>query len=116
MFFPNSMQVENFLSLMLLKRKAFAYEDEVRIFIYQNEPIDRERNLENGQMEFDEFFLERVKVDYKDFLKEIRLSPFFDEDSAMQVITDLKKLFPRNVKIKHSDLYANEKCIILESI
>ncbi len=117
LFFPNPMRDENFLSLMLLKRKAFLYEDEVRIFIYLNEPIDRDGSrVVNVRDISDEFFLERVKVNYKDFLKEIRLSPFFDDDSAMQAKSDLNKLFSSKIIVKRSDLYANEKDVILDHV
>lgn len=35
-FFPSTMKVEHYLSLMLLKRSAFKYENEVRIFLVKN--------------------------------------------------------------------------------
>lgn len=35
-YFPHRMCVEHYLSLMLLKRKAFQYENEVRLFLVRN--------------------------------------------------------------------------------
>lgn len=36
-YFPSYMGIEHYLSLMLLKRKAFQYENEIRFFIVKNE-------------------------------------------------------------------------------
>ena len=38
-FFPATMKREHYLSLMLLKRKSFQYENEVRIFLVKNNKI-----------------------------------------------------------------------------
>ncbi len=44
LYFPNRMKREHYLSLMLLKRKAFSYENEVRIFLVKDSiPFDGNR-------------------------------------------------------------------------
>ena len=43
-YFPNYMSREHYLSVMLLKRKAFQYENEVRIFLVKDK-IDFRNNL-----------------------------------------------------------------------
>lgn len=63
-FFPTQMKREHYLSLMLLKRKSFQYENEVRIFLVKN------------SIHFDEGLL-KIQYDYTGGLvSNVMLSPY----------------------------------------
>ena len=57
-FFSDSFNIEHYLSLMLLKRKAFIYENEIRIFILhdnntstrETEYSGKEKNLQQNSL------------------------------------------------------------------
>lgn len=94
-FFPRDFKDENYLSLMLLKRKAFSYENEIRIFIYYDtvETSSTKRPL-----------LEKVPVNYEDIISEIYISPLLDEKEKKKEMEDINKRFS-NVKVSESRLY-----------
>ena len=64
-FFPNGMKREHYLSVMLLKRKAFSYENEVRIFLVKE------------KITFDNKLL-RIPCDYnaRRLISNVMLSPY----------------------------------------
>ena len=66
LFFPTSMERMHYLSVMLLKRSAFDYENEVRIFLVKRDAIPFEKNLL------------RLPCDYKwnGLITDITLSPY----------------------------------------
>lgn len=66
LFFPKSMERMHYLSVMLLKRSAFDYENEVRIFLVKRDTIPFEKNLL------------RIPCDYKwnGLITDITLSPY----------------------------------------
>ena len=94
-FFPENFRDENYLSLMLLKRKAFSYEKEIRIFIYYD-------NVEVSNTK--KTLLEKVPVDYKDIISEIHISPLLDEKEKKKEIQEINKRLP-GVKVNESRLY-----------
>lgn len=65
-YFPNKMTRENYLSLMLLKRKSFEYENEIRFFLVKD------------AIKFDKDNLLKIPCDYKalKLVSNVMLSPF----------------------------------------
>ena len=65
-YFPNKMTRENYLSLMLLKRKSFEYENEIRFFLVKD------------TIKFDKDNLLKIPCDYKaqKLVSNVTLSPF----------------------------------------
>jgi len=43
--FPDSFDIEHYLSLMLIKRLSFQFENEVRLFIVREKPLDMQQGL-----------------------------------------------------------------------
>lgn len=82
-FFPKTMRVEHYLSLMLLKRSAFKYENEVRIFMVKNNISEK---------------LVKIPCDYKatGLVSNVMLSPYppvrKKEDLAYKVRERLHKI------------------------
>ena len=64
-YFPDMMDRENYLSLMLLKRKSFEYENEIRFFLVRE------------KIEFDKDNLLKIPCDYKaqKLISNVTLSP-----------------------------------------
>lgn len=71
-FCPMTMDIEHYLSLMLLKRTAFSYENEIRIFIVKNEKSND--FLTEGILS--------VPVDYKEekLITRVMLAPYLPID------------------------------------
>lgn len=65
-YFPDVMQREHYLSLMLLKRKAFSYENEVRFFLVKD------------NIKFDSDKLVKIPCDYynNSLITNVMLSPY----------------------------------------
>lgn len=65
-YFPDKMTRENYLSLMLLKRKSFEYENEIRFFLVKD------------TIKFDKDNLLKIPCDYKaqKLVSNVTLSPF----------------------------------------
>lgn len=88
-FFPAIMKVEHYLSLMLLKRKSFNYENEVRIFLVRNSITER--------------FL-KIPCDYKvdKIVSNVMLSPYppvrESEDLAFKVREKINKTESEELK------------------
>lgn len=107
-FFPKKFDVENYLSLMLIKRKAFSYENEIRIFIYYGEEagkIEKSRNKKYNEEE-KEKLLERIPVTYKNIVSEVRTSPFLTDVEHENQKNELSKYFSEN-SIVRSKLYSS---------
>lgn len=107
-FFPKKFDVENYLSLMLIKRKAFSYENEIRIFIYYGEEagkIEKSGNKKYNEEE-KEKLLERILVTYKNIVSEVRTSPFLTDVEHENQKNELSKYFSEN-SIVRSKLYSS---------
>ena len=62
--------LDNFINLLLLKRTAFDYEKEVRIFL-----IFDEDNNESKSMTKEEITPKNISLDWLSFIEEIRVDP-----------------------------------------
>lgn len=88
-YFPATMKVEHYLSLMLLKRKSFDYENEVRIFLVRNSITDR---------------LLKIPCDYKanKLVSNVMLSPYppvrEEGDLAFKVREKINKTESEEIK------------------
>lgn len=74
-FVPNARPMETFLRTLLLKRKAFEYENEIRLFLVNN-------NEANAQ---DSFI---VDIDWRDCLND---QIYYSGDCRIDAITELRK-------------------------
>ena len=108
-FFPKNFNVSNYLSLMLLKRKAFAYENEIRIFIYHEKEIfseEEKKFVDKENIANKAFLLDKVTVDYKSILSEVRLSPNIESNTELEEIKNkLSKIFKGTINA--SRLYSS---------
>lgn len=110
-FFPQQFDIEHYLSLMLIKRKSFQFENEVRVFI-----------VRDAGMSFDNGLLRIKGVDYKnnDLISQIMIAPYEplpDNDTISKFRKKLndteseeyKKLLVEKIgcTVKQSQLYAN---------
>lgn len=89
-FFPKTMTRENYLSLMLLKRKSFMYENEVRIFLVKD------------SIKFDKGLL-KIQYDYAGGLvSNVMLSPYppvrSNGDIAVAVRNKINKIESDEIK------------------
>ena len=88
-YFPAIMKVEHYLSLMLLKRAAFKYENEVRIFLVKNSITEK---------------LLKIPCDYKatGLVSNVTLSPYppvrETSDLAYQVRERINKIESEQIK------------------
>lgn len=88
-YFPAIMKVEHYLSLMLLKRAAFKYENEVRIFLVRNSITEK---------------LLKIPCDYKatGLVSNVMLSPYppvrETSDLAYQVRERINKIESEQIK------------------
>ena len=91
-FFPSAMKREHYLSLMLLKRSAFSYENEVRIFLVKD------------SITFDTNKLLKIDCDYKatGIVSNVMLSPYppvrEKEDMAFRVRQKMNNLESEEIK------------------
>ena len=96
-YFPPKMKREHYLSLMLLKRKAFSYENEIRVFLVKNE-IKFSDNLFS------------IECDYRanQLISNIVLSPYppvrTQTDIAYKVRERMNKMESDEIKRRLSDL------------
>lgn len=109
---PNSFNIEHYLSLMCLKRKSFAFENEIRIFIVK-ERIKWDNNMIKVQTPIDDKLIKVMKIG--------PLAPYAHNDPRKVVYNKIQKeeeniykkelnsLFPNsNIKILQSQLYADK--------
>ncbi len=110
-FFPSKFTLENYLSLMLLKRASFAFENEVRIFIVKNDHIDFDRIglLRIPNINYSTKFVSRVVLaPYEPLPKDDIKTPFrekinkIESDEYKKVIGDLF-----GCKVVQSQLYSD---------
>lgn len=117
-YFPKIMSRENYLSLMLIKRKSFEYENEIRFFLVKD------------NIAFDKDNLLRIPCDYKTsrLISNVTLSPFprirekdkkliraysgihnYESEQMKKIIGD-----ELNCRVQQSRLY--EDCTRIQSI
>ena len=107
MFFPDKMKREHYLSVMLLKRKAFSYENEVRIFLVKDVII------------FDKNKLVKIPCNYKakQLISNVVLSPYppvrEQNDIAYKVRHRINKIESDEIKMV---LNSKLGCRILQSV
>ena len=104
-FFPkDEFKLEHYLTLMCLKRKAFAFENEIRIFIVKNR-----LNFENGLIKIktplDKNIIPRIVIG--------PLSPFTREDPRQVLYNITQKLEAEAYKVKITSLIKD--CNVLQS-
>lgn len=116
-FFPEQFSIQHYLTLMCLKRKPFAFENEVRIFI-----IDSDQNIEkkDGKILSVSDFKYSTKL-----IKEVKLSPltpfsnndfrkkFYKQKQSFEFKSIKKELQNRieNINVTYSKLYSDVKKI-----
>lgn len=120
-FCPQNMTTDHYLSLMLLKRKSFEYENEIRIFIVSEDKIKFDENRK----------LLKLPCIYSktDFLSDITLSPYptikrstikgkiyskLNEIESKELKKQLKSLLGKNCNIQQSRLYDDKKTCSIE--
>lgn len=109
---PNSFNIDHYLSLMCLKRKSFAFENEIRIFIAKDQ-IEWNDNIVKVQTPIDDKLIKAIKIG--------PLAPYSHNDPRKVVYNKIQKeeenvykkelntLFPNsNIKILQSQLYADK--------
>lgn len=114
LYFPQNFKEENYINLFLLKRPAFGYENEIRIFIVKKSLEDKSESILKIPVNFKE---------NQNLLKRIRLSPypvFKYNDPRKEIYEKLQttesscvkkqiKAFLENVPITQSNLYVDIK-------
>lgn len=106
-YFPDVMRREHYLSLMLLKRKAFNYENEVRLFLVKD------------NIHFDENNLLKIPCDYRrsGIISNVMLSPYppvrAEGDMAFKIREKVNILESNEIK---SVLNAKLGCRIQQSL
>lgn len=107
----NDFSLDKFLNLLLIKRKAFEYEEEVRMFLVdENKDAiwhDTELNVNHRQ------FLAFSSETMKQMIKSISVDPICDDTEYEMIKTSIEKVFPYSRCIKHG-LYKSKPRIIIE--
>jgi hypothetical protein len=104
-YFPTKFSLENYLTLMLLKRSSFAFENEVRVFL-----------VKKGSITFDKGLLRITNVNYtKKFIPRVVIAPYEPLPKD-----DIKTPFRKRINEIESDEYKKEirdlfGCTVLQS-
>jgi len=95
---------------LLIKRKAFEYEDEVRLIfnVPNRDDIDYSTVINKWNLNSDYFYF---KIDINDVIEEITFHPYLKEDKCKILENEIKSL-GYNGKITHSTLYTREEIIV----
>lgn len=103
--------LEKFLSLLLIKRKAFEYEQEVRMFLVDENTGDiwNEMGFEVNERQFLAFPAETMKQ----MIKTISVDPICDDLEYEMIKTSIERVFPYSRCIKHG-LYKLKPRIVIE--
>lgn len=99
-FFQNGIDLEGYLSLLLIKRSCFKYENECRFFL-----IPQANNLMKIRGGKGKKYID-VNLNWKDFVEEVIVDERCD-NSELQVITKACKDAGIKVKPRRNDLYAS---------
>lgn len=103
--------LDKFLNLLLIKRKAFDYEQEVRMFL-----VDEDEEVIGGEFGLDyneQRFLGFTPESMKQMIKSISVDPICDDTEYEMIKTSIEKVFPYSRCIKHG-LYKSKPRIIIE--
>ena len=107
-FFSDSFNIEHYLSLMLLKRKAFIYENEIRIFIlHDNNTSTRETEYSDKEKKSTTKLIDFVPVDFSQIIKEIRISPYCSNSEIVKSVLDGSYKIQKFKNVTISRLYEN---------
>lgn len=99
-FFSSELNIETCLSLMLIKRPAYRYENEIRIFLY----------TENESHQFKKYNSSKyidIKIDFAKCLKKIVVDEKATKDQLSVIKNRVKKL---NIKTTKHKLYNEVVC------
>ena len=107
----DSFSLDKFLNLLLIKRKAFEYEQEVRMFLIEEDAGDiwDEMGIEVNEKQFLAFHTEIMKQ----MIKSISVDPICDDLEYNMIKTSIMSVFPYTRCIKHG-LYKSKPRIIIE--
>lgn len=95
-FFPlNNFSIEHYLTLMCLKRKSFAFENEIRVFII-NEKLNWDKNLIKIPATIDKDLISRIMIG--------PLNPFTNNDPRKSLYNNIQKLEEEVYKEQLNDL------------
>lgn len=103
--------LDKFLNLLLIKRKAFDYEQEVRMFL-----VDEDEEFIGGEfgLDFNEKrFLGFPPETLKNMIKSISVDPICDDLEYEMIKTSIENVFPHSRCIKHG-LYKSKPQIVIE--
>lgn len=105
--FPEPFSDDNFVDLLLLKRKSFKYEHESRLVILSN--------VEQG----DYIYLNYEPILLPSFVKSIEISPFCPWEKAKRLEYEIReslKRIPKGdaIEVRQSNLYENVYPVIVE--
>jgi len=94
---------------LLLKRKVFEYEDEVRLIFYaqDRDDIDKSSIINKWDLSSNYF---SFKIDSNDLIEEIVLHPYLKEEECIEIEQEIRTLGYKG-KISHSNLYSKEDVI-----
>ncbi len=93
---------DTFIKTLLMKRKAFSYEKEVR-FIFMRPSKDYiEKNAKNPWRLADDFFF--VNIDINDCFEEIKINPWIDRETALVMKNAINESGYNN-KVYQSNIY-----------
>ncbi len=102
-FFPDKFNTENFINLLCIKRHAFIFENEIRIFIVDN------KNKQESYFKFIQ------KIDFQSgLIKSIRLSPyppFSYDDPRKKIYKKLQSIESEAIKAQIENKLPNIKII-----
>lgn len=107
----SSFSLDKFLNLLLIKRKAFEYEQEVRMFLVGEDAGDiwDETGIEVSRKQFLVFPTEIMQQ----MIKSISVDPICDDLEYNMIKTSIMSVFPYTRCIKHG-LYKSKPRIIIE--
>lgn len=95
-FFPlNNFSIEHYLTLMCLKRKSFAFENEIRVFIIK-EKLNWDKNLIRIPATIDKNLISRIMIG--------PLNPFTNNDPRKSLYNNIQKLEEEVYKEQLNDL------------
>lgn len=103
--------LDKFLNLLLIKRKAFDYEQEVRMFLVDENTGDI--GGEFGLDYDDKRFLGFPPNAMKEIIKSISVDPICDDLEYNMIKTSIESVFPYSRCIKHG-LYKSKPRIVIE--
>ena len=107
-FFSDSFNIEHYLFLMLLKRKAFIYENEIRVFIlHDNNTSTRETEYSDKEKKSTTKLIDFVPVDFSQIIKEIRISPYCSNSEIVKSVLDGSYKIQKFKNVTISRLYEN---------